>query len=428
MNAEANQKSKDYKPYSMPYVDALVIGAGIYGLHVAETLDKMGISHKVVAKNDYLDYEEDFYSQSNSKIEMASLANQARVHLGYHYPRSEATVDSCLRNFDRFVEEFNEELIEPTYWNHNYALAKSDEQKTELKDWKKLIAKIDKKYPHKEEPYTKFTDQLEGLVNTQEKAMDTFRMMERKTYNYIKYHTKHNADGHIVLDEIKSVIRDGNIWKVTLKNSGEIFKTRYVFNCTYSGIKEVEKIFKVKTDLKIKYQICELALFTSGIADPKNLDSNAITIMDGPFASLMPFSYGKSVNSKMIANWSLTSVCHTPHLSTTSLKEAKKAWTEGTLVSAKNKMLDVLEPYTGRLDEGKYKRSIYTVKAINDKVTDDGRCVEFGKDESGTFFSILSGKLSTIYEVEPMIREALADRNQSLSLMSEAKKIMEAGR
>lgn len=384
--------------------EALVIGAGIYGLHVAETLDKLGIKHKIIAKEDYLDYEDQFYGKNKTKIEMASLANQARVHLGYHYPRSSKTVDSCLQNFDRFVDEFNDEIIEPDSWNHVYALAKSKDQKTKLEDWNKLDSKISEIHPHKDYPENSFTN-LEGIINTSEKAIDTFRMMERKTYNYIKYHTSHNPDGHIVLDEIASAIRYNNYWLVKLKNSGEVFKAKYIFNCTYSGIKEIEKIFGVSTDIEIKYQICELALFTTGIADEKNLNNNAITIMDGPFASFMPFSYSANINSKSITNWSLTSVCYTPHLTSTNYDHIMGQWKVGSLRSQKAQMLKVLEPYTGKLDDEKYKRSIYTIKAINNKVTDDGRCVEIESDKTQSFYSILSGKLSAIYETETKLKE-----------------------
>ena len=55
--------------------DVLIIGGGFYGVYIAEHLKNQGKSVLVVEK------ENDF-------LQRASLWNQARVHSGYHYPRS----------------------------------------------------------------------------------------------------------------------------------------------------------------------------------------------------------------------------------------------------------------------------------------------------------------------------------------------------
>ena len=41
-------------------------------------------------------------------LERASYANQARVHNGYHYPRSFLTGIRSRVNFPRFVDEYND--------------------------------------------------------------------------------------------------------------------------------------------------------------------------------------------------------------------------------------------------------------------------------------------------------------------------------
>src|SRR5262245_66053586 len=73
--------------------DALVIGGGFYGLYLAEFLADRFERVVVCERNADL-------------MQRASLHNQARVHNGYHYPRSILTAVRSRVNFERFVNEF----------------------------------------------------------------------------------------------------------------------------------------------------------------------------------------------------------------------------------------------------------------------------------------------------------------------------------
>jgi len=76
-------------------VDALVIGGGFYGCTIATTL---AASHQHVA----------LLEAGSGLLGRASFANQARVHAGYHYPRSVLTALRSSVNFARFVGEYPE--------------------------------------------------------------------------------------------------------------------------------------------------------------------------------------------------------------------------------------------------------------------------------------------------------------------------------
>src|SRR5436309_13348359 len=73
--------------------DALVIGGGFYGLYLAEFLARRG-DRVILCERDA------------DLMRRASYANQARVHNGYHYPRSVLTAVRSRVNFPRFVAEF----------------------------------------------------------------------------------------------------------------------------------------------------------------------------------------------------------------------------------------------------------------------------------------------------------------------------------
>ena len=70
--------------------DKIIIGAGLYGLYAALYCGRKGERVLVLEKED-------------AAFCRATYINQARVHLGYHYPRSLSTAISTIRYFDRFV-------------------------------------------------------------------------------------------------------------------------------------------------------------------------------------------------------------------------------------------------------------------------------------------------------------------------------------
>ena len=73
--------------------DAIVIGGGFYGLYLAEHL--AGRVARVA-----------LFEREPGLMEQASYNNQARIHNGYHYPRSLLTALRSRVNFARFVKEF----------------------------------------------------------------------------------------------------------------------------------------------------------------------------------------------------------------------------------------------------------------------------------------------------------------------------------
>ena len=71
----------------------LVVGGGFFGLYLAWFLTQL--NYKVLL----FEAESDFMAH-------ASFHNQARVHQGYHYPRSVLTALRSRETFERFVAEF----------------------------------------------------------------------------------------------------------------------------------------------------------------------------------------------------------------------------------------------------------------------------------------------------------------------------------
>lgn len=72
-----------------------IAGGGFFGLYLAEQLALKG-------------YKVTVYEKSQELMSRASYVNQARVHNGYHYPRSILTALRSRISFPRFVTEFRD--------------------------------------------------------------------------------------------------------------------------------------------------------------------------------------------------------------------------------------------------------------------------------------------------------------------------------
>ncbi|MBC7774884.1 MAG: FAD-dependent oxidoreductase, partial [Phycisphaerae bacterium] len=74
------------------HFDFVVVGGGIFGCYAALHLAGRGAKVAILEKEARL-------------FQKASLVNQARLHSGYHYPRSVATAAMSDEHKARFTEE-----------------------------------------------------------------------------------------------------------------------------------------------------------------------------------------------------------------------------------------------------------------------------------------------------------------------------------
>src|SRR5215510_4473483 len=88
--------------------DHIIVGGGIYGCFAALQLARCG-------KVAIVEREADLLCR-------ASYNNQARVHGGYHYPRSLLTALRSRVNAPRFIEEFKDSIF--TDFEQYYAISR----------------------------------------------------------------------------------------------------------------------------------------------------------------------------------------------------------------------------------------------------------------------------------------------------------------
>lgn len=77
----------------MKRYDRIILGAGLYGLYSAIFCCQKGLSVLVLECD-------------TTPFRRATYINQARVHQGYHYPRSISTAMKSAGYFERFNKDY----------------------------------------------------------------------------------------------------------------------------------------------------------------------------------------------------------------------------------------------------------------------------------------------------------------------------------
>src|SRR4051794_41508755 len=100
-----------------PPYDAMVIGGGFFGASIATYLARKRRLHRVVV-----------VEREDALLSRASYCNQARIHNGYHYPRSFTTAFRSRVNFPRFLAEYGDVVRRD--FTKIYAVARKSSQVT----------------------------------------------------------------------------------------------------------------------------------------------------------------------------------------------------------------------------------------------------------------------------------------------------------
>lgn len=372
--------------------DLVVIGGGIFGIYSA---------YYLANKNKELNIT---VIESESEIfQKASRINQARVHMGYHYPRSISTALSSIKYFNRFCNEF--QFAINSEFQKIYAIS-SNFSNTDG-DMFKLFCK-NANIPFKEiSPESYFNDSLcTSAYLTTEYSFD-YNLI--KNFYLEKIKNLKNIDLRLNTCVNKIITSEGN-YKV-LTNRNIEFIAPNIINATYASTNQILNLLGDKP-LKLKYELCEVIL-----CEPNyNLKNIGVTVMDGPFFSIMPF--GKTEFH------SLTSVEFTPHKSSTNqlptfecqLKSNGKCSPENLdyctncnlrPITNWDNMSQIARKYLKPEFDFKYKKSLYTIKTIlADSEIDDSRPTLISNSEKNPkFITVLSGKINTIYDLEEILDE-----------------------
>ena len=358
------------------HYDYVIIGGGFYGCCLALYLRSISSRVLLVEAGDAL-------------MTRASRVNQARVHTGFHYPRSAVTAVKSRLLHRRFLEDFPEAVVDD--FQMVYAIARRRSKVTAKKFhrmFRDMGAPIE---PASASLRALFDEtQIEDVFACFEVAFDysvlAARMAERLA----------DAGVEVRLSTRLETLSDEPGRVVAGLSDGSEVSAGYAFNVTYAQINQV--LAKAgRPEAKLKHEIAELAL----IEPPRELEGVGVTVMDGPFFSCMPYP------SRSL--YSLTHVRYTPHESWADDPRARAPYAHFAgrdLETRYAHMRRDAQRYLPCLAEATYRSSIFDVKTVLIKnEQDDGRPILYHqKPQDSRVVSVLGGKIDNIYDLFEAVR------------------------
>ena len=357
--------------------DVVIIGGGFYGAAIAIYLARQrGFKRIVLVERD------------PALLTRASYNNQARVHNGYHYPRSFTTAYRSRVNLPRFVRDWPDAVKQD--FTKLYAIARRNSKVT-AKQFERFCREIGAKIEPAVPSLRKLFEPrlIEDVFLVEEYVFDATKLTswaERELKEcgvQIRFETQATAI---------SIGPNGPLRVAVQSNQGteELISCRYVFNCTYSGLNQFKGDFP-GTRTGLKQEITEMALMQL----PPALQGLGITVMDGPFFSIMPFP-ARGLHT-------LSHVRYTPHLHWNDQQgidpyQKLEHYERATRV---DRMVRDVGRYLPAVLEANYVDSLFEVKTVLVKNEgDDGRPILFEKHpELPGCYSVLGGKIDNIYDV-----------------------------
>ena len=351
--------------------DVAVIGGGFYGCCLASYLGAAG--QRVVL----LEKERDLLLR-------ASAANQARVHAGFHYPRSLSTAIRSLANFPRFAFEFRKAITDD--FTMLYAIARHGSKVTAKRFFHMFKAMGAPIEPARPAWRGLFSDSLiEGVFEVREYAFDCDVVREILRDGLARA----GVEPRLGVRALR--IGRGGGDGLRLATTGGDLEAGCVFNCTYSLINGLLDASGADL-LPLKHELTEIAL----MEPPEALADLGVTVMDGPFFSTMPYPARRC--------WSMSHVRYTPRDSWRDLSpcvDGHKLLDAADTRSSFPLMQNDAARYLPAIKQGRYLGSLWEVKTVllRNEI-DDGRPIFLRRHaELGQVYTVLGSKIDNVYDL-----------------------------
>ncbi len=366
--------------HQMRSVDAVVIGAGYYGCRIAIRLRKLGLERVVLVERE------------GAIMRRASWGNQARVHGGYHYPRSLQTGLACRRSFGRFVEEHEDAITSGL--RKYYAVARGS--RVSPNQFERFCQAIGAPFHPMPKHVSRMFDNelIEAAYLVEEFAFNT---------EIIATHIAQRLKAAKVELKLNTVVRVGDYEDASpvCYLGDAAVRTKFIFNCTYAGLDLIGLPIKAT----LRREAAEIAL----IRPPRELEGVGVTVMDGPFFSTMPFP--------ALGLHSLSHVRFTPIAAWTQSDGRVQISLPSGVGASENgvAMLRDSARFLPCLRSASIESSFIETKTVlegNDQ--DDGRPILFERcAKAPNIYSVLGGKIDNVYDILEILDEKIRGHNEA---------------
>ncbi|MCW1923538.1 FAD-binding oxidoreductase [Luteolibacter arcticus] len=360
----------------------VIAGGGFFGCSIALMLRERGW-HPVIVE------------ETGDLLTRASRVNQARVHGGYHYPRSLITAYRSRHNYERFREKYREAIVDR--FTKIYAVGRYFSKVTagQFEVFMKRIGA-----PLKESPVSiarLFNPALTEKCWIAEECAFDFSILREKLRRELD-----EAGIEVRYNNRVLAAQAGRDGIVAQLSGGAELPCRMVFNATYAGLNLLTSGSRLAL-VPLKHELAEMAL----IELPDELKGLSVTMMCGPFFSFMPYP-ARGLTT-------LSHVRYTPHAqwfenTRTGASDPYQRFEALAKTSHQEFMLADASRYLPALRGATYHDSIWAVKTLLPQTeTDDGRPILFQQDPLlPAVVHVMGGKIDNIFDVEDELDKLLA--------------------
>ena len=345
-----------------------IIGAGIFGLSA-------GIKISENKKNSVF-----IFDKSEQILSGSTFANHNRHHYGFHYPRSQRTLNQINNAKDEF-EYYYKSACNFNFKNY-YAVAKKS--LISSNNYENFLLKNNLKYEKVKTKSQLFNQsQIETVFQVREGVYE---------FEKIKKIVKKRLNKNIKLKLNHQLISGKKInsgYSLNFLNKKNLVNLNFdfVINSTYSNINEILGLFKKRKN-KYEYNLQQLAIITF----PRN-ERIGITVVDGHYPSFLPI--GKS-NRHLFA--------HVIHSQLIKKETTKNLFLETNYIKDNYEMIKrESEKILPILKNSRYHGSIFVNRVVKKNKRDD-RLSDLLKHEKN-FYSILGGKIITCENTANKLKE-----------------------
>jgi glycine/D-amino acid oxidase-like deaminating enzyme len=354
--------------------DSIIIGGGFYGLRLAQFLkEELGVKNVLVIEKE------------SGVMLHASYNNQARVHNGYHYPRSILTALRSRVNLPIFTKEYEPAIVKDFDKYYGIATRFSNVSARQFERFYEHIgAEIEKA---KEVKHLFDSHFIEEVFKVKEYAFNADILKQLLLDKLAKLNVT------VVTGEpVTGFSKKGSKFEVVTDK--HVYTTKFLLNTTYSSINFLNKIADLPI-IPLKHELTELCLVTL----PPELEHKAFTIMCGPFFSLMPFPARNL--------YTLSHVRYTPHAEWSD-EDKHVRGTSNYVNSLKRttnfpSMFADIKRYMPIAKNISYSgESLWEVKTVLPQSdVDDSRPILYKAHHGGlrNYICIMGGKIDNIYDV-----------------------------
>ncbi|HEY5752177.1 MAG TPA: FAD-dependent oxidoreductase [Chthoniobacterales bacterium] len=361
------------------HYDVLIVGGGFYGCILAATMAEHGASVLLCEEN-------------HDIMLRASGINQARVHNGYHYVRSFVTAIRCHHHYSNFIKQFRRCIIDNFVKLYAIPLHAS---KVTAEQFFQFARNIGAPVARAATKYQKLFNPalVEDVYECAECVFDIDQMRETCRDRIFE----HGVD--VALDTtVHSVRKDSKGLAATIftdGTEGSVTASR-VFNCSYSQLNAL--LYNSRLPLiPLKHEITEMV----HVEIPDEIQGLGITLVCGPFFSLMPLHKGL---------YTFSHVRYTPHHSWIDHSKYESAYSIFSRYRKNSNYLLMMKDaarYIPALTGLKPRQSVWELKSVlPSSEMDDSRPILFSRNHGiEGLCCILGSKFDNVYDALDQIEK-----------------------